>query len=135
MQSLFYLVGPVHIGGNVDSARQNLASSFVNGFVNAAFGKDKLLFEEGNKWLYKNKEHGMMSATATLGLVLLWDVDSGLTQIDKYLYSSEDYIKVGFHVTSSHVSIVLVFCDVFIEYLLWCFRQVLFSRAVSSAVV
>ena len=36
----------------------------------------------------------MMSATATLGLVLLWDVDSGLTQIDKYLYSNEDYIKV-----------------------------------------
>lgn len=37
---------------------------------------------------------GMLSATASLGLVLLWDVDSGLTQIDKYLYSSEDFIKV-----------------------------------------
>ena len=45
-------------GGQVDSARQNLASSFVNGFVNAAFGQDKLLMEDGNKWLYKNKEHG-----------------------------------------------------------------------------
>lgn len=39
---------------------------------------------------------GMLSATASLGLVLLWDVDSGLTQIDKYLYSSEDFIKVFF---------------------------------------
>ena len=47
-------IGPT----NVDSARQNLASSFVNGFVNAAFGQDKLLMEDGNKWLYKNKEHG-----------------------------------------------------------------------------
>ena len=46
------------MSGSVDSARQNLASSFVNGFVNAAFGQDKLLTEEGNKWLYKNKEHG-----------------------------------------------------------------------------
>jgi hypothetical protein len=45
-------------GGQVDSARQNLAASFVNGFVNAAFGHDKLLMEDGNKWLYKNKEHG-----------------------------------------------------------------------------
>ena len=45
-------------GGQVDSARQNLASSFVNGLVNAAFGQDKLLMEDGNKWLYKNKEHG-----------------------------------------------------------------------------
>ncbi|XP_002120594.3 26S proteasome non-ATPase regulatory subunit 2-like [Ciona intestinalis] len=82
-------------GSNVDSARMNLASSYVNGFVNAAFGQDKLLTEEGNKWIYKNKEHGMLAATASLGLVLLWDVDGGLTQIDKYLYSSEDYIKSG----------------------------------------
>ena len=52
-------------------------------FVNCAFGGDKLLAENGNKWLYKNKEHGMMSATASLGLILLWDVDGGLTQIDK----------------------------------------------------
>lgn len=82
-------------GSQVDSARQNLAASFVNGFVNAAFGKDKLLMEDGNKWLFKNKEHGMLSATASLGLVLLWDVDGGLTPIDKYLYSSEDQIKSG----------------------------------------
>ncbi|XP_031550195.1 26S proteasome non-ATPase regulatory subunit 2-like [Actinia tenebrosa] len=82
-------------GVSLDSARQNLASSFVNAFVNAGFGADKLLTEDGNKWIYKNKEHGMMSTTASLGLILLWDVDGGLTQIDKYLYSSEDYIKAG----------------------------------------
>jgi 26S proteasome regulatory subunit N1 len=82
-------------GSQVDSARQNLAASFVSGFVNAGFGRDKLLTEDGNKWLYKNKEHGMLSATASLGLILLWDVDGGLGQIDKYLYSAEDYIKAG----------------------------------------
>ena len=81
--------------GSVDSARQNLASSFVNGFINTGFGKDKLLMEDGNKWLYKNKEHGMLSATASIGLVLLWDVDGGLSQIDKYLYSPEEMIKSG----------------------------------------
>jgi len=37
-----------------------------------------------------------MSTTASLGLILLWDVDAGLTQIDKYLYSTEDYIKVQY---------------------------------------
>ena len=36
-----------------------------------------------------------MSATASIGLILLWDVDGGLTQIDKYLYSPEDHIKAG----------------------------------------
>ena len=51
--------------------------------------------EDGQKWLYKNKDHGMMSATASIGLILLWDVDGGLTQIDKYLYSPEDHIKAG----------------------------------------
>jgi len=79
----------------IDSARSNLAASFVNGFVNAGFGSDKLITEDGNKWLYKNKEHGMMSATASLGLILLWDVDGGLTKIDKYFYSSDDFIKAG----------------------------------------
>jgi len=88
-------VRPAFGSSQVDSARQNLASSFVNGFINTGFGQDKLLMEDGNKWLYKNKEHGMLSATASIGLVLLWDVDGGLTQIDKYLYSPEDWIKSG----------------------------------------
>ena len=51
--------------------------------------------DDGNKWIYKHKGAGMMSATASLGLILLWDVEGGLTQIDKFLYSNEDYIKVG----------------------------------------
>jgi len=52
------VLGPSIGQGNIDSARQNLAASFVSGLVNAAFGKDKLLTEDGNTWLYKNKEHG-----------------------------------------------------------------------------
>merc|ERR1719331_46921 len=79
----------------VDSARQNLAATFVNGLLNCGFGTDKLLLTEGNKRLYKNKEHGKMSAAASLGLLLLWDVDGGLTQIDKFLYSTDDNIKAG----------------------------------------
>jgi 26S proteasome regulatory subunit N1 len=45
---------------NVDSARANLAGTFVNAFVNAGFGNDKLMVdaEEGNSWVYKNKDHG-----------------------------------------------------------------------------
>jgi 26S proteasome regulatory subunit N1 len=45
--------------------------------------------------VYKNKEHGMMSATASLGMILQWNVDEGLSQIDKYLYSPDDYVKAG----------------------------------------
>ena len=50
---------------------------------------------------------GMMSATASLGLILLWDVDGGLTQIDKFLYSAEDYIKVSFDLLSFLVMYII----------------------------
>lgn len=48
------------ISVNVDSARGNLAGTFVNAFVNAGFGNDKLMVnaEDGNSWIYKNKDHG-----------------------------------------------------------------------------
>jgi len=85
----------VPYGTEFDSAKQNLAASFVNGFLNAGFGQDKLICEDGNKWVYKNKDHGMLSATASLGLIFLWDIEGGLSAIDKYLYSTEDNIKAG----------------------------------------
>ena len=59
-------------GVALDSARQNLASSFVNSFVNAAFGADKLLTEDGNKWIYKNKEHGTTNENFYLSIEMCW---------------------------------------------------------------
>lgn len=51
----------VRTTSTVDSARGNLASTFVNAFVNAGFGNDKLMVQadEGSSWIYKNKDHGM----------------------------------------------------------------------------
>jgi hypothetical protein len=46
----------------------------------AAGTADKLMTVD-EKWLHKNKDHGMMSAAASLGLILLWDVDEGLSQV------------------------------------------------------
>ena len=112
-----------------DSAKATLAVSFVNGFVNAGFRKDKLMTLSGaNEWIYKHKEHGavarravarsfpthrpavfslrlnaerggggragMLSATASLGLIYLWDIDFGLNEVDAYVRASEDMIKV-----------------------------------------
>lgn len=81
----------------VDSAKQNLAGTFVNAFVNVGFGNDKLMAkaEEGQSWIYKNKDHGMLSAAASLGLSFLWNPESGLDAIDTYTYASEEYIKAG----------------------------------------
>jgi 26S proteasome regulatory subunit N1 len=81
----------------VDSAKQNLAGTFVNAFVNVGFGNDKLMAkaEEGQSWIYKNKDHGMLSAAASLGLSFLWNPENGLDAIDTYTYAPEEYIKAG----------------------------------------
>ncbi|KAI9862085.1 MAG: proteasome regulatory particle base subunit [Trichoglossum hirsutum] len=103
---------------NLDSARHNLASSFVNAFANAGFGSDKLMLVEGgerNSWVWKTKEEGkcdpsgsvytftndefcskgMMSTAASIGMLLQWDVEMGLDKIDKYTYVQDDHIKAG----------------------------------------
>merc|ERR1719235_589929 len=79
----------------LDSAKQNLASSFVNAFVNAGFCKDELMTVTDAKWVYKNKEHGMMSTVASLGSLYLWGMDEGMGQIDKYQYSSDVQLQAG----------------------------------------
>jgi len=83
---------------NVESsARHNLASTFVNAFVNAGFGTDKMMLVETGKesWVWKTKEDGMLSATASLGMLMLWDIDHGLDKIDKYQYVEETQVKAG----------------------------------------
>ncbi|XP_075669512.1 26S proteasome non-ATPase regulatory subunit 2 homolog A-like [Castanea sativa] len=97
------LDGRASAGATVDSARQNLAATFVNAFVNAGFGQDKLMTVPSDNssagssanWLFKNKEHGKTSATASLGMILLWDVDSGLAQMDKYFHASDNHVNAG----------------------------------------
>ena len=82
---------------NVDSARHNLASAFVNSFANAGFGNDKMMLVDGDSrpWVWKTKDDGMMSTTASLGMLLHRDVEVGLDKIDKFTYAQEDEIKAG----------------------------------------
>ncbi|KAI0117763.1 armadillo-type protein [Nemania sp. FL0031] len=82
---------------NLDSARHNLAAAFVNAFVNAGFGNDKMMLNDDEKdtWVWKTKDEGMMSTVASLGTLLLWDVENGLDKIDKYTYAPEPQILAG----------------------------------------
>ena len=81
----------------IDSAKKNLALTYVNAFVNAAFGKDLLITNNENNedWVFKVKDDGQTAAAASLGLLLLWDIDEGFAQIDKYLDRSENHIVQG----------------------------------------
>jgi len=37
----------------------------------------------------------MLSAAASLGAIMLWDMDTGFSSIDKYSFSTNPYIKAG----------------------------------------
>ena len=84
---------------NLDSARHNLASSFVNAFTNAGFGSDKLMLvgesDSKTSWVWKTKDDGMISATASMGMLLRWDIEVGLDKIDKFTYADDDNIRAG----------------------------------------
>jgi len=53
----------------------------------------------------------MLSAAASLGLIHLWDVHGGLTPIDKYLYTSEEYIKVNIEFLYLVINKSFFFCN------------------------
>lgn len=86
-------------GAPTDSARANLASTYVSAFANAGLGSDKLLAEDSAAWVYKNKEHGMLAAVASLGMLHLWDVDACLNEVDKFFRvvagDDERYVQAG----------------------------------------
>ena len=82
---------------SIDSAKKNRALTYVNAFVNAAYGKDLLILAQENNedWVFKCKDDGQTAAAASLGMLLLWDIDEGLAQIDKYMERRENHIVAG----------------------------------------
>lgn len=85
---------------NIDSAKKNLALTYVSAFVNAGYGNDSLIMDgkTDNKqgdWVFKVKDDGQIAAAASLGLLLLWDCDEAFEQISKYMDASEPSIVAG----------------------------------------
>ncbi|THG06790.1 hypothetical protein TEA_001939 [Camellia sinensis var. sinensis] len=73
------LHGRASAGLSVNSTSQNLAATFVNAFLNVGFGHDSAL----------------------------WDVDSGLAQIDKYLHSDDKNV-----IASASLAVGILTCGV-----------------------
>jgi len=83
-----------------DSARQNLARTFVNAFVNAGFGVDGVMTvgtgtNSESEWIFKNRDHGRISAAASLGMIHLWDNANGVNELEKYSALQEDFVRAG----------------------------------------
>ncbi|BAM39173.1 26S proteasome regulatory subunit [Theileria orientalis strain Shintoku] len=117
-------------GVSIDSARDNLSYTFVSAFINCGSSMEKLinpqyrpsaatsttnaaaeLFKpKDGEWVFKHQGYGLMCASASLGLVHLWNLDEGLSAIDKYQYSSDQYVRSG-----SYAAFGLVSCGVMSE--------------------
>lgn len=80
----------------LDSAKLNLASTIVNAFLNAGSSTDKLMTVENSQWLYKNKEHGLIAAAASVGMIHIWDPETGTSVLDKFEQSEDGFIKAGY---------------------------------------
>ncbi|XP_037457858.1 26S proteasome non-ATPase regulatory subunit 2 homolog A-like [Triticum dicoccoides] len=78
-----------------DSARPNLAAIFVNAFVNAGYCQDKLMTAIPDSLLFKNNELWRASVVASLGMIHMWDPDSGFPKLDKYLHSNATNVVAG----------------------------------------
>ncbi|KAJ4957605.1 hypothetical protein NE237_024716 [Protea cynaroides] len=88
--------GLASAGASVDFGWQNLATTFVNAIERLMIvSSETSTCGSTGSWLFKNKEHGKASAAGSLGMILMWDVDSGLTQINKYFQSNDNYVIVS----------------------------------------
>ncbi|CAJ1029360.1 RPN1/RPN2 N-terminal domain/Proteasome/cyclosome repeat [Leishmania utingensis] len=74
--------------------QNNLVCAFVSGLANCGYGTDKFLSDTPT-FFFDQREDRIISTTAALGLLHLWDHTEGLQQIDKYFYSESTYVKAG----------------------------------------
>ena len=78
----------------VESARGNLASTYVNAFVNAASGQDKLMTPEDSTWLSRNKDDAKLAVAASVGMLHLWNEDE-ISAADKFLHAADENVRAG----------------------------------------
>lgn len=82
----------------LDSTKLQLSSAYASAFVHCGFGKDQLILNDSDTscaFINKMRQHGVTAATASIGLITLWNVEAGLTAIDKYQYSPEMNTRSG----------------------------------------
>lgn len=73
----------------LDSYKINMATSIASSFINAGFGTESLLSKKDNDWLNRNKDEGVMSLFAGLGMVNMWDIELGPNELEKYMSNNE----------------------------------------------
>jgi 26S proteasome regulatory subunit N1 len=75
-------------GIQLESSKINMSTGIVNGLINAGFCKECLL-DSKEDFLTKNKEEGLLCSLASIGLINIWDIESGANEIEKFMDSNE----------------------------------------------
>lgn len=66
-----------------ESALLNLSSTIASSLVNASHGTDCLMTgTDRDSWLFKNREPGVITAAASLGLVHRWNIEEGIEALE-----------------------------------------------------
>jgi len=61
-------------------------------------GKDALMLTDNKDephWTYKVKDHGLITAVASLGMINIWNFEDGQASIAEYLNMADGYAKQG----------------------------------------
>ena len=83
-------------GDKIESKKMNCAYSIVNAFVNAGMGNDALMIDQPSDetpWIHKNKDYGLTTAVASIGMVNMWDFQLGAMNIMDYLQYQDGMAK------------------------------------------
>ena len=81
--------------GLISSAKENLASTIVNALLNAGYGKDKYMLGSEESWIGRNKLEGVITATASVGMLTMWDCENGVEELNKYMDASDPLVVSG----------------------------------------
>lgn len=79
-----------------EKALSLIAKSFVAGFHNAGIKQDHYYTApRGGDCIQRNRPSGKAVAVASLAMLHLWDVETGLNELDKYTKSNDPSIQMG----------------------------------------
>lgn len=79
--------------GKIDSALLNMADVFVNSFLNVGLTKDTMT--SNNNFIGNLKEVGQFCASASIGLINMWDFSSCSNTISEFLDLKDGFTKAG----------------------------------------
>ena len=77
------------------SATHNLAVTYTNAFVNLGSNKDALMIGAKEPWLSSVKEEGLLAATASIGLINLWNNEESSNNLSDYFDLKDGWAKAG----------------------------------------